>query len=161
MKDSEDLGRCLHLISYFLACSAGRRALLWAGLPLAAVLWAQWKWPKVFFACARRTVGMTRARAAGVEWGQLIWHCLLFSIPFCAVHVSGWDNSSHAVLNWEVQLEVKFLFNRNELDERLKKAWWWQKIKQNYQWRWCQNVIEGSDSIEELEIKWSAYIENG
>lgn len=30
---------------------------------------------------------------------SLVWHCLLFSIPFCAVHVSGSDNSWHAVLN--------------------------------------------------------------
>lgn len=55
---------------------------------------------------------------------SLVWHCLSFSIPFCAVRVSGSDNSWHAVLNGEVQLAVRFLFNKNELDESLKKAWW-------------------------------------
>ena len=30
---------------------------------------------------------------------SLVWHCLLFSIPFCAVRVSGSDNSWHAALN--------------------------------------------------------------
>lgn len=30
---------------------------------------------------------------------SLVWHCILFSIPFCAVCVSPSDNIWHAVLN--------------------------------------------------------------
>lgn len=62
-------------LSCSLVCSAGTRVLVWAGLPLG-----QGKWPKGFFACARRAVDMTRA--AGIEWG------LLFGIAFCLAFLS-------------------------------------------------------------------------
>lgn len=41
-------------LSWFLACSAEILALVWAGLPLAAVLWGQEEGPKVSFACASK-----------------------------------------------------------------------------------------------------------
>lgn len=41
-------------LSWFFACSAEALALVWAGLPLAAVLWEQGKGPKVLFACASK-----------------------------------------------------------------------------------------------------------
>lgn len=90
----------------------------WAALGCSVV--STREMAKGFLCLCQESCRYDQGKGSGRGMRSLVWHCLLFSIPFCAVRVSGSDNSWHAVLNWEVQLAVRFLFNRNELDERLK-----------------------------------------
>lgn len=90
---------------------------------------------KGFICLCQQAVDMTRARVAGMEWGHL------FGIAFCLAFLSAQcvflAQIIADMLSW-IELAVRVLFNRNEVDERLKKAWSWWKIRQNYQWRWWQ-----------------------
>lgn len=154
MKESGNLRRCIQLTSCFLACSAGRPALMWAGLPLASALWVKGKWPEDFFTCAKRAVDMSRARAAGMEWGHLFGTA--FCLTFLSVQRVVLAQIIAGKLSWvEKLLAVGFLFIRK------LQVYGWKGLKKLGGDRKFSGIIGSEDyskryerlSIEGLEIE--------
>lgn len=117
-------------LSWFLPVQ--QRCLLWCGLGCP---WLQCYKNKRkgqgFYLPVPASCRCDQGKGSRHGMRSLVWHCLLFSVPFCTVCVSGSDDSWHAVLNW---VSSQGSFQQKWSGWKAQKAWWWWKIKQNYQW---------------------------